>query len=149
MFNKRADITIGTILLIVIILLFLGWIINESWKECRVDADCKSNQYCTSSFTCKDVPVVEKTSPAIAADLTAVAWIIGLCLIIAAAILRWDSISATFKKKDIRIIETQKREEEPPKEAKKKDEYIDLSKSYRAEADAYLAQDRQEPKPKK
>lgn len=120
MLNKRADIGLGVIIVIIIIVIFLGWLIHEGWKECRVDSDCRENQYCTSTFECKDIPVIEKVSPQFV-NFTGVAWIIGLCLIAAALILKWDSI---FKRKQ---PETGIKETLGKAKPAKKDEYIDLS----------------------
>ena len=118
MFYKKGDIGFGAVIVIIIIVIFLGWLINQGWKECRVDSDCGSDQYCTSQFTCKNIPVIEKSSPSQAGDYTNIAWIIGLSLIIAALIMKWDSF---FPKK---------RNNDKPKN---KEGYVDLSKSHNAE----------------
>jgi hypothetical protein len=119
MLNKRADIGLGVIIVILIIVVFLGWLVNEGWKECRVDSDCKTNQYCTSQFECKDIPVIEKVSPQ-NVNYNSVAWIIGLCLVAAALNLKWDSI---FPKKEAPKSNPQKTKANP----QKKEEYLDLS----------------------
>ena len=89
--SKKADIGFGVVLLILVIVLFLGWLVNEGWKECKGDADCKKGEYCTSSFDCRAIPPqsasAEYASPLVSLP---VALVIGLSLIIAAIILKWD-----------------------------------------------------------
>jgi uncharacterized protein YpmB len=118
MLNKKADAVI-TLLIIIIIVIFLAWLINQGWKECRVDSDCEDKQYCGSDFSCHDFKVIEvqKSSPS-SVNYNVAAWIIGISLILAALIMKWDTI---FKKK--------KKE----KKTEEKEEYIDLSKSHNAE----------------
>jgi hypothetical protein len=117
MLYKKGDVGLGAIIVIILIIIFLGWLINEGWKECRVDSDCKEAQYCTSQNTCKDIPVIEKTSPNTAINYNYAAWVIGLSLIVAALIMKWDTLFGKKKKKD----------------DKKEDKYVDLSKSHKAE----------------
>lgn len=120
MLNKRADVGLGVIVVILIIAIFLGWLVREGWKECRVDSDCGEGKYCTSQFECKQIPVIEKTSPSnqfTAGNSTA--WIIGICLIIAAIIMKWDSIAGAFRKKAAKKMV--------------REEYVDLSKKYHSE----------------
>ena len=89
MLNKKADVVIGVIIIIILILIFLGWLIHEGQKECRSNKDCKTNEYCGSDFACHNIP---KTEPSPPGDYTNAAWIIGISLIVAALILKWDSI---------------------------------------------------------
>ncbi|MBD3164621.1 hypothetical protein GF323_05470 [Candidatus Woesearchaeota archaeon] len=118
-FNKKADISLGAIILVIIIVVFLGWLINEGSKDCRADADCEKTQYCGADFACHDHKVIreEKASPLIANNA---AWVIGLSLIIAALIFKWDSIFHWARK-------------DKKNKSKNKEEYIDLSKSHKAE----------------
>jgi len=113
-FNKKGQ-TLESVVIIIIIILFLGWLINEGWKECRIDSDCSENQYCTSQFECKDVPVIEKSAPVPMLNSNSAAWVVGLCLIIAALIMKWDTL---FKGRKI--------------EKNKKAEYVDLTHSFNA-----------------
>jgi hypothetical protein len=130
--DKKADVGLGTLIVIILIIIVLGWLINEGWKECRADSDCRDNQYCGADFSCHDFKVITKeVVKASPADYTGVAWIIGLCLIAAAVIFRWENIIGTFRKK-----ENKGRAEEQKKSEHKKgrrEEYIDLSKRYHAE----------------
>jgi hypothetical protein len=106
------------IIVIIIVVLALGWLVNEGWKECRVDSDCKSGQYCSSKFECNDIPVIEKTSrQSYISNLGA--WVIGISLIVAAIIMKWDTFYGMFGGKKI--------------EKSGKDEYVDLSKSANVE----------------
>ncbi len=100
--NKKADVGVGTILLVVIIVLALGWLVNEGWKECRTDADCGSDEYCGSDFECHKHQIVQQSPQ----GLNAAAWILGISLIIAALIMKWDKIFS--KKRKDRSEEDQK-----------------------------------------
>lgn len=102
MINKKGDIGLGVIIVIILIILFLGWLVSQGWKECRSNSECKDNQYCGSDFSCHEIPVIVKTEQvAPPVDYTSVAWIIGFCLIIAAIIMKWDVI---FKRREKVII---------------------------------------------
>jgi len=142
MMNKKADIGLGIILVIIIIVIFLGWLVNEGWKECRADNDCKQNQYCTSQFTCKDIPVREKFSPSAPVSDDA-AWILGVALVIAALILKFDSVVSFIGGIVGRLTPHNKKEPEQKKSgaAAHKDDYIDLTKKYNAEKVAHHEKD--------
>ena len=77
--------------------MFLGWLVNEGWKECRADSDCKSNQYCSSKFDCRDIPVMEKASPG-SSSLVGPAAIVGFSLVAAALIMKWETLFGKKKK---------------------------------------------------
>jgi hypothetical protein len=120
--NTRGDVGLGAILIIIIIIvLALGWLINEGWKECRYDSDCGDVYYCISYFVCNEIPVIEqRVEQAAPVNIPmAAAWVIGLSLIIAAIIFKWD----TFKRKPKEKTPEQKKEEEQDKQ----------SQSYKAE----------------
>jgi len=43
---KKAQAMLGTVVIVLIVVLFLAWVINESWKECRNDSDCEDAEFC-------------------------------------------------------------------------------------------------------
>ena len=94
--NKKADMGVGVILLIVIVIFALGWLINAGWKECKYNSECTENQYCGSDFACHDMKVITKTEYSSTVDYTPAAWILGASLIISMLIFKSDTI---FKKK--------------------------------------------------
>ncbi|MCK5283599.1 MAG: hypothetical protein KAK00_09425 [Nanoarchaeota archaeon] len=126
--DKKSVIDPGSILLIVIIVLFFGWLINNSWKECRVDSDCGGGQYCGSDFDCHDFKVVVKEIKVVESNVNTAAWILGLLIVISALIMKWDSIFAGKKKK--------KEQKDENNEG-----YVDLSRIYKAEDECLYEKD--------
>ena len=60
--NKRADGGLTAIIIILIIVVFLGWIVNINQRECSSNKDCGNDRYCGSDFSCHDFPAAEKIS---------------------------------------------------------------------------------------
>ena len=50
----------GVVAILGVILFSIVYTVNEAKKECRINNDCKTSQYCGSDFKCHDFPVVEK-----------------------------------------------------------------------------------------
>ena len=79
----------GTVIAVILItVLFIGWIINISQRECKTNKDCSSESYCGSDFSCHTYPTIQKT--VVQYSLFWPAVIIGLAIIIAAMILKWS-----------------------------------------------------------
>lgn len=90
---KKGDITVAGILLVIIILLFIGWLINVGGRECRNNRDCGDGYYCGSDYACHQVPSYQQRDVD-GGSFTMPALILGVCLIITALILKWDKIKA-------------------------------------------------------
>ena len=90
--NKKADGGLTAIVIILIALVFLGWIINTGRRECDTNGDCDDAQYCGSDFACHDIPktIVYKQS------LVLPLLFICLTIIALAVIWKWEVI---FSKK--------------------------------------------------
>ena len=86
--NKKADGGLTAIVIIVVILIFIGWLVNLSNRDCSKDNDCKDGQYCGSDFSCHDFKIVEKDTIVQQFSLTGPAIIIGIAIVIAAIILK-------------------------------------------------------------
>ncbi len=84
--NRRAEAGLIVILIIVIVLFFLGWLINISQRECKSNRDCGSEAYCGSDFSCHTYPSIQKT--VVQYNLFWPAVIIGIAIIIATWIFR-------------------------------------------------------------
>ena len=99
--NKKADGGLTAIVIILIIVVFLGWLVNVGGRECRNNNDCGEDYYCGSDFACHKYPVIEKESIVVERNYTVPAIIVGVALIVTALILRWDKLgfSERFKKK--------------------------------------------------
>lgn len=86
---KKGMVCLTCLIVVALILVFFGWVIKEGYKECRRDSDCKNGYYCSSSFECRQIPIIqETTSPP---NYDKAAWIIGISLIIAAIIIKWNT----------------------------------------------------------
>ena len=59
--KKKAEVLLGAIVIVILVLIFIAWLVNEGWKECKNDSDCGTDQYCSSGFECKQIPIIEKT----------------------------------------------------------------------------------------
>lgn len=89
--NNRGE-ALTTIVIIVIIIVFIGWLVNIGGRECRNNRDCGSGYYCGSDFSCHEIPVIEKTRTVSGGGFVMPAFILGVCLIITAIILRWNKL---------------------------------------------------------
>ena len=87
--NKKAE-GITSILIIIVIALFFGWLINVSQRECRTNKNCSSESYCGSDFSCHQYPTIQKT--VVQYSLFWPAVVIGIAVIIAAFIFRRERI---------------------------------------------------------
>ena len=92
--NKKADGGLTAIVIVIVALVFVGWLININSRECNSNGGCNDNEYCGSDFSCHQIPVIEKTTRTI--SLTPSVLIICLTIIALAVIWKWDVI---FKKK--------------------------------------------------
>ena len=97
---KKGEVTVAAILLIVIILVFIGWLVSLGGKECRSNNDCGKNSYCGSDFACHQIPIIEKTPVVVERHYTLPALIIGISIIITAVILKWDILRP--KRKEVK-----------------------------------------------
>lgn len=93
LFNvKKADGGITAIIIIVIILVFLGWLINVGSRECKTNTDCGKEAYCGSDFACHQIPIIEKSPVVVERNYIMPALIIGIAMIISVFIFKWDSL---------------------------------------------------------
>jgi len=92
---KRADGGLTVVLVVIIVVIFLGWLANLGSKECRSNTDCGNEFYCGSDFACHQIPVIEKTI--VQNNLVVPSIIIGIAIVIAALILRWNKSSLKNK----------------------------------------------------
>lgn len=93
MLGKKADGGFTAVVIILIVIVFLGWLVNIGGRECSSNKECKDSEYCSSDFACHDIPVIEKiTTPTIIqrdySSLKGPVTILGLAAIITAVILR-------------------------------------------------------------
>lgn len=58
---KRAEAGLVVILIIVIAVLFIGWLVNVNQRECNRNKDCSSDSYCGSDFSCHQYSNIQNT----------------------------------------------------------------------------------------
>ena len=87
MLNRRGDVGLGAIVVIVIILVVVADIRSEptviylGMRECTSSTQCGEGSYCGSDFACHPIPTIEKTT--VTNNLLVPSIIIGLAIIIA------------------------------------------------------------------
>ncbi len=87
--NKKGE-ALTLVLIVLIVVVFIGWLINLNQRECRSNNDCGSGYYCGSDFTCHQIPTIEKTL--VQNNLVLPSVIIGIAIVIAAFILRFGNL---------------------------------------------------------
>jgi len=90
MLNKKSEAGLTIIVIVIIVALFLGWIINLNQRECISNKDCGSEAYCGSDFSCHSFPTIQKT--VVQYNFLVPSIMIGIAIIIAAIIFRWNQI---------------------------------------------------------
>jgi|TARA_Y100000031_G_C8175811_1_gene364044 hypothetical protein len=86
--KHRGGEAVTIILIIIIVVFLIGYLINIGARECKSDAHCGSGYYCGSDFACHQIPTIEKTL--IKNNFLIPSVIIGLAIVIAAIILKWQ-----------------------------------------------------------
>lgn len=94
---KKADAGLAVILILVIALFFFGWVINVGQRECKSNSECGSEAYCGSDFACHPYPTIQKT--VVQYNFLVPSIIIGIAIVAAAAILRWDMLMRKGQKR--------------------------------------------------
>ena len=88
--SKKSEAGLVAVLIIIVIVFFLGWVINLSQRECKSNRDCSSESYCGSDFSCHTYPTIQKT--VVQYNFFWPAVIITIAIIAAMLIYRWDKI---------------------------------------------------------
>jgi hypothetical protein len=107
---KKADGGLTIVLVIVIIVVFLGWLVNLGSKECRSNSDCSNDFYCGSDFSCHQIPVIEKTVSKNNFVMPSI--IISIAIVIAAFILKSDKLRFRRKKPEQTALKYDKNNEQ-------------------------------------
>ena len=117
--SKKAEIGLGIIFLVVIIIFFIGWLINFNQRECRTNKECGKTSYCGSDFACHEFPVMQQT--VVQYNFLLPSIIIGIAIISAALIYRWNY---QIQKEEIIQIE------EPKPVVKEPQEVVEIGEPY-------------------
>lgn len=107
--NKKADGGLVAIVIVIISLVFLGWLIRLDDRECNSNGDCDDGQYCGSDFSCHDIPerVVYKQS------FTLPLLFICMTVVALAVIWKWEIIFGKKFEKTVTKQEKPATSEEP------------------------------------
>jgi len=97
---KKADGGVTAIIIVIVILIFLGWLVNMGGRECRTNKECGEDSYCGSDFACHQTPVIEKSPVVVERHYTVPALILGVAIIVAAVIFRWDKIRPSLARSE-------------------------------------------------
>lgn len=93
--NKKSEM-FSLVLIVLILVVFLGWLINFNSKECRSNSQCDEGFYCGSDFSCHQIPVIEKNI--VKNNLVMPSIIIGIAIIVAALIIKSEKFKMPFGK---------------------------------------------------
>ena len=89
---RKAEAGLVIIVILLIAVIFIGWLISLGQRECKSNRDCSSDSYCGSDFACHEYPNIQKT--VVKYSLIGPAFVIGIAIIIAALILRWRRLNS-------------------------------------------------------
>lgn len=107
--NKKSQAGLTAIVIILIALVFLGWLVKIGSRECNSNKDCEEGYYCGSDFNCHEIPVIEKTTTVTKRSYTLPVLLICITAIILAIIWKWEKIFG--KKEATEEIEAPKEKE--------------------------------------
>ncbi|MFC1705021.1 hypothetical protein ACFLZ6_01685 [Nanoarchaeota archaeon] len=99
MFNKKGDAGLTAVVIIILIIVFLGWLVNLGNRQCNSNADCGKESYCGVDHGCHKIPVIEKSTVVVQRDYTGAAKIIGAAIVIASIFFNFDKIRPRRKQK--------------------------------------------------
>jgi len=103
--NKKGDGGLVAIVIILIAVIFLGWLVVLGGRECNSNKDCKDDSYCGSDFSCHKYPIIEKTVTVTKGGYTLPTIIASITIVVLAIIVRWEKMFG--KKENKAAAETQ------------------------------------------
>ncbi len=86
----KAQAGLTAIAIILIAIIFIGWLVKIGSRECSSNNDCEKGQYCGSDFSCHNIPIIEKSVTKV--SITGPTVVICVTIIVLAIILRWEKI---------------------------------------------------------
>jgi len=87
-FSRKSEAA-TTILIVLIVVFFIGWLVNVGQRECRTNKECGSESYCGSDFACHQYPTIQKTI--VQYNFIVPSIIMGIAIVIAAIIFNRGS----------------------------------------------------------
>jgi hypothetical protein len=103
MFNKKGDAGLVAIVIIVLILVFFGWLVNLGSRECNSNSECGKDFYCGVDHGCHKIPVIERSPVVVERDYTKPSMIIGAAIVIASIFFNFDKLRISRKPKNPNI----------------------------------------------
>jgi len=104
--NKKANMSIISVLVVIVLLFAIGYVVNIGNRECNDNNDCGSESYCGSDFACHQYPLIERTI--VENNFLVPSILIALAIVIAAVIFKWNEL----KPKEEQKTETEPKVEE-------------------------------------
>ncbi|MBW2984610.1 hypothetical protein KY361_05815 [Candidatus Woesearchaeota archaeon] len=92
MLNKKADAGLTAIVIIILILVFIGWLVNLGSRECNSNSDCGKDAYCGVDHGCHKIPIIERTVTVTQRDYTKPSLILGAAIVIGSIFFNFDKI---------------------------------------------------------
>lgn len=121
-FHKKSEAGLTIIIVVIIVVLFLGWIVNITQRECRTNKDCGAESYCGSDFACHSYPTIQKTI--VQYNFLIPSIIIGIAIVIAAMIFRQGKRQEEPKPEHV-SVSTKATEEIKPEEIEVSEPYYE------------------------
>src|SRR3989344_6002600 len=95
--NKKANMSIISVLVVIVLLFAIGYVVNIGNRECNDNNDCGSESYCGSDFACHQYPLIERTI--VENNFLVPSILIALAIVIAAVIFKWNELKPKEEQK--------------------------------------------------
>ena len=82
--NRKSEAGLVLVLVLIIFLLFFGWLIRIGARECKSNNECKQSEYCGSDFSCHTYPTIT----VVQYNFIGPSIIIGIAIILASIIFK-------------------------------------------------------------
>ena len=118
MFGRKAQAGTIAVIIILIALIFLGWLVHLGGKECHSNRECPEDYYCGSDFNCHQYPAIQKVVRQV--DYTKPALVIGVALILIFLAPKVLDFVKDVREQKLKYAEKAEPKEEPEKKVVKK-----------------------------
>jgi hypothetical protein len=80
--SKKGNLAVA-IVVVIALFIVMSQVVDIATRECSLDKDCNSDSYCGSDFQCHKYPTIYES------NYIPAAFLLGICIVGAAIILRW------------------------------------------------------------
>ena len=117
--SKKASAGLIAIIIVLIAVVFLGWVINIAQRECKTNSDCGTYSYCGSDFGCHEYPTLQRNEyhffwPAV---------VIAIAIVLAVLIFKMMP-QLEWSRPEVKIEKVEVKQEEPIVEEPQKEEEV-------------------------